>query len=239
MLELEDVSKCFVKGRKTIKVLQSISLVAEPGQFLVIRGPSGSGKSTLLLITGAMLPPDSGVVRLAGENPYALPRGQRARLRAQSVGFVFQRFHLIPYLTVLQNVLAVTLPEPIPDAHRRAQDMLDRLGLSQRMDHRPAELSVGECQRVALVRAMLREPAIILADEPTGNLDTENTQFVLQSLKQFSSNHLVLMACHDEMAGDYATRTLNLKEGVLSEDPAEKQPVDGTAAGAKILSRTD
>ncbi len=217
MLELQNVSKQFVKGDKTINVLQSISLIVELGQFLLIRGPSGCGKSTLLLIAGTMMSPDSGVVRLGGKNPYEMNSGQRAQIRAESVGFVFQRFHLIPYLTVLQNVLTVTLPGPMPDAPRRAREMLDCLGLSQRLDHRPSELSVGECQRVALARAMLRRPAVLLADEPTGNLDAENTQFVLQSLKQFSADNLVLMACHDEMADGYATQTLNLTDGILAD----------------------
>lgn len=213
-------------------------VIVEPGQFLLIRGPSGCGKSTLLLIAGTMMSPDSGIVRLAGKNPYEMNSGQRAQIRAQSVGFVFQRFHLIPYLTVLQNVLTVTLPRQVPDAPRRARDMLDRLGLSQRLDHLPAELSVGECQRVALARAMLREPAVLLADEPTGNLDAENTQFVLQSLKQFSGDNLVLMACHDEIADGYATQTLNLKDGILA-DSTNKRLGDTWAHGcsARRLAR--
>ena len=216
-LELRGVSRGYIKDGKRLAVLESVSLSVGAGDFTVVQGPSGSGKSTLLLIAGTMLRPDAGVVRVCAQDPYVLTSDRRADLRARRIGFVFQSLHLVPYLTVLQNVLTATLPGPIGGAARRAGAMLDDFGLTHRLHHRPAELSVGECQRTALVRALLREPAVVLADEPTGNLDPDNTRFLLATLKEYSRDHAVLLATHDEGAARYATRLVRIQDGALVE----------------------
>ncbi len=212
-LELEKIDKSYAKSGRRLAVLESVSLVVRPGELVVLKGASGSGKTTLLLIAGAMFPPDQGIVHINGVDVYGLSAGERAALRADKIGFVFQRFHLVPYLTVYQNVLTATLAGPVRSAHSRVRDLLDRFGLADRSDHQPSELSVGECQRVAVARAMLRDPPLILADEPTGNLDPQNTHFVLQTLKELSADRSVLLATHDELAVPYATRTIALRDG--------------------------
>jgi putative ABC transport system ATP-binding protein len=194
--------------------LDGVSLSLGPGEFVAVAGPSGSGKSTLLMAAGGLLRPTGGSVVFKGQDIYGLSPSARARWRAEQVGFVFQQFHLIPYLSVLDNVLAPTLAWPVPNARQRASELLERFGLSARAAHVPAELSVGEQQRTALARALLHRPSLLLCDEPTGNLDQENADAVLQCLVDFQrGGGSVLLATHHVRATALAQRTFMLLSG--------------------------
>jgi ABC-type lipoprotein export system ATPase subunit len=209
-----------------------VSLQVESGEFLVVRGPSGCGKTTLLLIAGGLLSPDEGQVVVDGRDLYALAAEDRARLRAATTGFVFQEFHLIPYLTVQENVMVPSLARPVRDAGRRADELLDRLGLSARARHTIAELSTGERQRAALARALFGGPRLLLADEPTGNLDPDNAAVLLAHIAEFArAGGAVLMVTHDDRAHEHSDRTLTMQEGELvAARPAGPASVPGDHA---------
>ena len=217
MLEMTSVTKFYPRPAGPIGVLDDVSLTVSPGEFVAVQGPSGCGKTTLLLTAGGMLRPDSGQVLLAGRDLYALSPDARAALRARAVGFVFQQFHLLPYLSVRENVLTRTLTHAVADAPARADELICRLGLEARRDHRSAELSTGERQRVALARALLGGPMIVLADEPTGNLDADNAAAVLQHLTDFArAGGAVLLVTHDASAAARADRVLQLSAGAIT-----------------------
>ena len=183
-----------------------------------MRGPSGCGKTTLLLIAGGLLSPDSGQIGLNSQDPYELGPEMRNKLRAQTIGFVFQQFHLIPYLTVRQNIQVASLAVPANEAAERTQELISHFGLDDRAGHVPAQLSTGERQRTALARALLNRPKVILADEPTGNLDKDNARTVLGYLSQYvSDGGCVLLVTHDDRAASHATRTLKMSQGQLVE----------------------
>jgi ABC-type lipoprotein export system ATPase subunit len=185
---------------------------------LAVVGPSGCGKTTLLLAAGGLLRPDAGEVRIDGADPYALDADARAELRAREVGFVFQQFHLVAYLSVIDNVLAPCLARPLDGARQRARELIERFGLAGRADHLPGELSTGERQRTALARAMLHSPRLICADEPTGNLDEDNGRVILESLRDFATaGGAVLMVTHDLRVAELADRTVGLREGRVAE----------------------
>jgi putative ABC transport system ATP-binding protein len=216
MLEFKNVSKWFngVQGRVT--ALKGISFSVRPGELLAVRGPSGCGKTTLLLAAGGLLRPSDGRISLDEQDPYALSPEMRSRLRARMIGFVFQQFHLIPYLTVRQNIMTASLAVPLKEASERARQLISRFGLEERAEHVPAKLSTGERQRTALARALLNEPKIILADEPTGNLDEDNAQTVFGYLSQYvSDGGCVLLVTHDARAAAHATRSLQMSNGRL------------------------
>lgn len=217
MIEMTDVTKCFDGPKGKVTALDNISLSLASGELLVINGPSGCGKSTLLLTAAGLLRPDKGGVQLLGrENPYSLPPERRSQLRGGLIGFVFQQFHLIPYLRVRENIIAPSLAKTTENPDQRAQELIRQFGLEDRADHVPAQLSTGERQRTALARALFNRPKIILADEPTGNLDDENAEIVLQHLGGYvSEGGSVLLVTHNLKAADYATRTMNMKEGRL------------------------
>jgi ABC-type lipoprotein export system ATPase subunit len=216
VLELSKLHKTYAGANGEVAALQDVSLTVNAGEFVALHGPSGSGKSTLMLIAGALLTPDSGTVAVAGNDPFAKSANGRAQFRAKYIGFVFQQFHLIPYLNVLDNVRLGQLSQPIADADDRAADLLERLGLSDRSGHVPSALSVGEQQRVALARALLPDPQLILADEPTGNLDSANASIVLDCLADFAaSGKAVLMVTHDERAQSRASRAVGMESGRL------------------------
>ena len=207
ILQIDSVSKSYSANGKSVRVLTDASLKLDEGQFLAVRGKSGCGKSTLLLTAGGLLRPDSGEVHIGDTDLYSLAPNQRALFRAQNVGFVFQQFHLVPYLNVLENVCASRLGGTIgaSEARRRAEELLDRFGLGPRTRHRPSQLSTGERQRVALARALLNRPRVLLADEPTGNLDEENSEVVLQHMAEFAEQGGgVLLATHDPQAAETA-----------------------------------
>lgn len=214
MLELIEARKLYRKPKETIHALDGVSLRVEAGEFAVVWGPSGCGKTTLLLAAGALLAPDRGTVLVGGRNPYALAQEERAKLRAEVIGFVFQQFHLIPYLTVLENVLAPSLAMPSDGARARAEELLDRFNLLARSEHVYAELSTGERQRTALARALLNRPQLLLADEPTGNLDPGNASVLLGHIAEFArSGGAVLMVTHDDTAKGYADQIIRMEEG--------------------------
>jgi len=186
------------------------------GEFVAVRGPSGSGKTTLLLTLGGMQRPSEGLVQLAGRDLYAMSPAERARLRSSEIGFVFQMFHLVPYLDLLGNVLLACPGKPSAEVRQRAGELMDELGLADRASHRPGELSAGERQRLAVARALLNRPKLILADEPTGNLDPENAAEVIRHLAEFHrGGGTVVLVTHGEVVNAHADRTLSLEQGRL------------------------
>jgi len=213
MIALDGVSKVYRGADGEVRALDDVGLTVAAGEFVAVRGPSGCGKSTLLLTVGGMVRPTAGTVGIDGRDLYALSHAQRARLRADRIGFVFQMFHLVPYLSALDNVLVPALAGMRPD-RGEATAVLERLGMGERRHHRPPELSTGERQRVALARALIKQPDIILADEPTGNLDPENAAAVMGYLADFHrEGGTILVVSHDALAEEHADRTLRLERG--------------------------
>jgi putative ABC transport system ATP-binding protein len=199
-----------------VRALDGVSIEVGAGEFVAVRGASGSGKSTLLLAIGGMIRPSAGVVELEGRDLYAMSGRQRARIRAERVGFVFQMFHLVPYLTALENVLINTLAGAAV-TRADAVSALEDLEMGDRLTHRPSQLSAGERQRVALARALIKRPDILLADEPTGNLDPENSRQVMSHFAQFhEAGGAVIIVTHEPIVEEYAQRTLRLTAGRLS-----------------------
>jgi len=218
MVEFKNVTKIYDGPEGKLAAIDRVSLSVHPGEFLAVYGPSGCGKTTLLLTAGGLLRPSDGQMSLDGQDPYVLSPEMRSRLRARTIGFVFQQFHLIPYLTVRQNILAPSLALPTKGADQRAQELVSRFGLDDRADHVPARLSTGERQRTALARALLNQPKVIMADEPTGNLDEDNAQTVFGYLSQYvSDGGCVLLVTHDDRAAAHATRSLQMSQGQLIE----------------------
>ncbi|HZZ72099.1 MAG TPA: ABC transporter ATP-binding protein [Pirellulales bacterium] len=222
MLEIRQLSKSYVAKGHVVAAVSEVSFALEPGEFVSVQGASGCGKSTLLLMVGGLLAPDRGEVVLNGENPYQMSSEARARYRAYEIGFVFQQFHLIPYLSVRENVMAATVAHPAPAAASRAERLLAELDLQDRLRHLPSELSTGERQRVALARALLNEPKLILADEPTGNLDLEHAGVVLRHLADFAqAGGMVLLVTHDPFAASFAQRNFTMAHGRFVHEPAK------------------
>ena len=222
-LELIEVSKRFETGSQVVEVLHDISLRFSSGDSVAITGPSGSGKSTLLHLIGTLDRPTSGAIELDGEVPHELPEDELADFRNRRVGFVFQDHHLLPQYTVLENVLVPAMaPSAVGSAselERRARGLLSRVGLEARLHHRPAELSGGESQRVAVARALLLRPTLLLCDEPTGNLDQETAKGVaalLFELHREEHNILIVVTHSLELAGQFS-RHLELREGRCAE----------------------
>ena len=216
MIQLEDVSKIFKSSRSQVKALNRVTLEVERGEFMLVKGPSGCGKTTLLMSIGGMLRPTSGMIRIHDRNINILNDKERTKFRAQHIGFVFQMFYLIPYLNVLENIILSSGSTGDRTQHRRALKLADDLGLSNRVDHKPFELSAGECQRVAMARALIHQPKIILADEPTGNLDMENSSEVVKILKDYhQSGGTVIMATHGDDTDNIADRIILLNEGEI------------------------
>jgi putative ABC transport system ATP-binding protein len=215
---MHNVTKKYQLRRQPVTGLEDATLEITKGDFVSLVGPSGSGKSTLLLMLGGMLSPSSGCVLLDGHSLYEKSTNQRARLRQQYIGFVFQTFNLVTYLTALENVQVPLFLGGVPrDQQReRAVAMLDRVGLADRLDHKPAELSVGQQQRVALARMLANDPAVILADEPTGNLDPETAAQVIDFFEEFNAEgRTIVMVTHDPRAAARARRMVRLVEGRL------------------------
>jgi lipoprotein-releasing system ATP-binding protein len=220
-LAVSDVTKEFPTRGAPLVVLRGVSLELAAGQNAAILGPSGSGKSTLLHIVGTLDSPTSGKVALHGEDPFALDEPRLARFRNRQIGFVFQDHHLLPQLSVLENALVPALADGVPDEAtlRRAHMLLERVGLADRLDHTPAELSGGEKQRVAVARALLRRPALLLADEPTGNLDRTTARSVARLLLELQEQEqtMLLVVTHSlELAG-MMQRRWELDDGRLKQ----------------------
>jgi lipoprotein-releasing system ATP-binding protein len=194
MLEICQVAKQYPSPRGPLSVLSGVSLVLKRGDAAAIMGPSGAGKSTLLYIAGGLEPPTSGAVTLDGANPYQLGEKELAAFRNQKIGFIFQDHCLLPQCSVLENVLIPTLVgDQDADAPRRARELLEQVGLADRLDHRPAELSGGEKQRVALARALIRRPHLLLCDEPTGNLDEASAEMVALLLMELHARQQTML----------------------------------------------
>jgi putative ABC transport system ATP-binding protein len=220
LLELERVSRVY--GEEVlVYALREVSLKILPGDFMSIVGPSGSGKSTMLGLLGVLDLPTSGTIRIAGKDVSKLDDATRSRLRGDSIGFVFQQFHLIPHLTALGNVETALLYRNLRAGERRerAYNALEQLGLGARADHRPVQMSGGEQQRVALARAIVTDPLMILADEPTGALDTTNAAHVLEIFQRLQSpERAVVMVTHDVTVASTAKRKVSMRDGQIVAD---------------------
>nr|WP_315400745.1 ABC transporter ATP-binding protein [uncultured Duganella sp.] len=223
MIELSDIRKTYRQGGNEIRALDGIDLRVAPGEFVAIMGPSGSGKSTLLNVLGALDRPDAGRYRLADDEISALDDDAASDVRNRRIGFVFQSFHLLPRLTVLENVL---LPQRYarhadPDAAGRAVALLERIGLGQRIGHLPGQLSGGQLQRAAIARALLNQPALLLADEPTGNLDSRSAADVLDLLRELhAGGQTLVLVTHDPVIAAGAQRTIHLRDGRIAAEHA-------------------
>ena len=221
VLQAEEVEKSYFLGGKELAVLQGVSLELQAGEFVALQGASGSGKSTLLQLLGGLDRPTVGTIRFDGDPLRVQTPTQAAKFRGSHVGFVFQAYHLLPDLDALENVLLPAQVQRRPQAvsEQRARDLLDSVGLSDRMDHRPSELSGGEQQRVAIARALMNEPEIVLADEPTGNLDTGTESEIIDLLKHLHADRqlTLLVATHDQTVARAAQRVVHLKDGRVCE----------------------
>ena len=224
MIQLEGVSKVYQSAHREVRALDDLTLAIETGEFVAVRGPSGCGKSTLLSLVGGLALPTHGTIHVSGFNVSSMSAGERARFRAENVGFVFQMFHLLPYLSVVDNVL-LAANSNYDGAREEVESLLDKFGLDQRRLHRPSQLSAGERQRVAMARAFLNRPKLLLADEPTGNLDPKNAAAVLDLLNDFHKDGgTVLLVTHDDKAAARAGRTIALDSGRLAEVDSAAQP---------------
>ena len=220
-LAVQDLVKNYLTATGTLTVLKCVNLRLNRGEAIAVTGPSGSGKSSLLFVLGAMELPTSGQIELLGQRLNGLTETQLAELRQQRIGFVFQEHHLLPQCTVLENVLIPLLAGDgtKPDDVERAQQLLDRVGLQDRFDHRPSQLSGGERQRVAVCRALINQPALLLADEPTGNLDRTNADSIgslLLDLSRDTGSSLICVTHSTELAARFP-RHADLRDGVLHE----------------------
>ncbi len=215
-IALESVTKQYDTGGVTVEALAGVDLAVETGEFLSIIGPSGSGKSTMLNLLGLLDVPTSGTVRLEGRDVTKLGDRERTRARKESIGFVFQDFYLLPTLTAVENVTIPTMFDRDHDATNRAVELLSRVGLADRTDHTPNELSGGQKQRVAIARSLINEPQIVLADEPTGNLDQDTGGTILEEFRRICDDGVsVIAVTHDELVTEYADRTIELIDGVI------------------------
>jgi len=216
MIELSDIRKTYRQGGSDIRALDGIDLHIAQGEFVAVMGPSGSGKSTLLNVLGGLDRPDSGRYRLEQDEISALDDDAASDVRNRRIGFVFQSFHLLPRLSVLENVL---LPQRYarsadPQAVQRATQLLERIGLGQRLDHLPGQLSGGQLQRAAIARALLNQPALLLADEPTGNLDSNSAAEVMALLRELhAGGQTLVLVTHDPDIAAAAQRTIHLRDG--------------------------
>src|SRR5689334_16975199 len=218
IIQVENVSKIYHVGKVEVPAVRGVSFTVDKGEFLAVVGPSGSGKSTLFYMLGGLTHADSGRVVVDGDDFSRLSDAERTRMRKRKIGFVFQKFNLLPTLSARLNI---EIAEDIAGSNHRDDAYFDRitkmLGIDRRMQHRPSELSGGEQQRVALARALINKPAIILADEPTGNLDTSNSDIVLALLRQTNKDlgQTVLMITHNPEAAAYADRMLMMRDGQI------------------------
>jgi putative ABC transport system ATP-binding protein len=223
MIELQDVHRHYAMAGQTVRALAGVNLKVDAGAFVAITGQSGSGKSSLLNILGCLDHPTSGHYLIEGRDVATLDDEAGSDIRNRRIGFVFQSFHLLPRLTVLENVL---LPlrfhrEPPPGVHARADELLARVGLSERRDHRPSELSGGQMQRAAIARALLLNPALLLADEPTGNLDSKSAADVLALIDEVHrGGQTVVMVTHDNDIAARVPRQVRLRDGRIEHDSA-------------------
>jgi putative ABC transport system ATP-binding protein len=219
MITCRGLTKTYQKGSTTVTPLEALDLEVPEGQFLALMGPSGSGKTTLLNLLSGIDSPTAGTLEIAGSDISTLSRGQLTQWRARSVGYIFQLYHLVPILTAYENVELPLLLDSMSRRERRdkVEAALELVGLSDRMEHRPTELSGGQEQRVAIARALVVDPSLLVADEPTGDLDRESATRILELLQSLAHDHgkTIVMVTHDPRAAAAADRTLHLEKGVL------------------------
>jgi putative ABC transport system ATP-binding protein len=220
MIRLANVSRTVTSGAEQLTILHPLDLTIPRGQFIAVVGPSGSGKSTLLSLVAGLDSPSSGEIFLDGKNITQMGEDDLADLRGELVGFIFQSFHLIPSLTAYENVLVALELAGRDDARERAQSLVDEVGLRDRGHHYPSQLSGGEQQRVAIARAFANQPRILLADEPTGNLDTRNGAHVFELLVRLNRDHrtTLMLVTHERSLAAHASRTITLNEGRIVSD---------------------
>ncbi|WEL27453.1 ABC transporter ATP-binding protein [Haloferax volcanii] len=216
-IELHNAVKEYQNGDEVIRALKGVDFSAGPGEMLVIIGPSGSGKSTLLNLIGLLDKPTEGTVSLNGDDVTGWSEGKLTKARKSSIGFVFQDFHLLPMLTAVENVELPTMWDPGVDRHDRAVDLLKRVGLGDRLDHTPDQLSGGQRQRVAIARSLINEPDILLADEPTGNLDQDTARDILDEFTRIKDDEdvAIVAVTHDQIFTEYTDRTIEIVDGVI------------------------
>lgn len=229
LIRLEEIEKTYLTGTVAVPVLRGISLAVDHGEYVALMGSSGSGKSTLMNILGFLDRPSSGRYILEGKDITRLPPDDRARLRNQKIGFVFQSFNLLPRTSALENVLMplTYAHPPVPDdeAYSRARMLLERVGLGARLDHEPAQLSGGQQQRVAIARSLINSPSILLADEPTGNLDSHTTEEMLDLFRELNEKEgiTIILVTHEADVGHRAKRIVRLHDGVIQSDMTQAQ----------------
>jgi putative ABC transport system ATP-binding protein len=213
-IELSDITKLYKAGDEETAAIHGIDLTVRRGEFVAIMGPSGSGKSTLMHIIGLLDRPSKGLYKLNGEDVSNLSKRRQAEIRNQEIGFVFQQFNLLPRTTVLENVLLPTIYGPIDNPLGRATKLIERVGLGDRIKHKSNQLSGGQVQRVAIARALVMDPAIILADEPTGNLDSKRSAEIMELFRDINrSGATVVLITHEPEVAQYADRIITLKDG--------------------------
>ncbi|GBC79261.1 putative ABC transporter ATP-binding protein YknY [bacterium HR09] len=221
LIELENVVKVYDMGAVAVQALRVVSLQVDKGEYVAIMGPSGSGKSTLMNIIGCLDTPTSGSYRLNGQLVNELTDDELARIRNQEIGFVFQTFNLLPRASALENVEVPLIYAGVPRAerHRRAKEMLERVGLGDRIHHQPNELSGGQRQRVAIARALVNNPSLLLADEPTGNLDSRTGAEIMELFDQLNrEGHTIVLVTHEEDIAAHARRIVRLRDGQILDD---------------------
>jgi len=236
IIEMRGVTKRYERGGQTLTVLDRLDLDVPQGDFVALMGPSGSGKSTILNLVGGLDGADAGTITVAGSQVTSMSRKQLAQWRSRHIGFVFQAFNLVPVLTALENVLLPLQLQPLSRTKRReqAEFALSIVGLSDRMHHRPKQLSGGQEQRVAIARAIATDPDIILADEPTGDLDRESANAVMELLRRLNGElkKTLVVVTHDEVAAQRARRTLHLDKGRLLDRGTLASPPAPAAAAS-------
>ena len=222
MITIQNLTKIFHSKKSEVLALNKVSLHINKGEFMLIKGPSGCGKSTLLFTLGGMLKPSMGSVSVENQDLYKLSESDLQLYRARKIGFVYQSYHLIPYLTILENILLVNQTGKTVTSREEVIALAKQFNLEDRLNHKPSELSVGEKQRAALMRALIVKPQILIADEPTGNLDPENSQIIMKHFKAFQQQGgTVIMASHGNEADKLATISIYMKEGEIINKPIE------------------
>lgn len=227
MIQIQEIRKVYRMGAVSVEALQKVSCTINKGEFVAIMGPSGSGKSTLMNIIGCLDRPTDGTYCINGTDVSKLSDNQLAVVRNKEIGFVFQQFHLLPRMNLLQNVeLPLTYAGvKAKDRRKRAKEMLELVGLAERLHHKPNEISGGQKQRVAIARALVNNPSIILADEPTGNLDSKTGTMIMDMLlKLHEMGHTIILVTHDPEIGEFAQRVIRLRDGVIISDEYNSQP---------------
>jgi len=218
VIRLEDVKKTYLMGQVAVHALNGLTLDIKDGEFIALQGPSGSGKSTAMNMIGCLDIPTSGTIYLNGQDISKLHESDLARIRGKTIGFIFQQFNLIATLTAMQNVMLPMMFQDMPEEKRkeRAGELLDSVGLSNRMGHKPSELSGGQQQRVAIARALANNPEVLLADEPTGNLDTKTGAHIMELLnKLHAEGHTIVLVTHDEHVASLAERIAFIRDGTI------------------------